>query len=136
MGAMGDVRCRCVMLLNVALCLRGKTECSICGVVLRDADDVVSHPHILATDHRLGRFSESSMHRTCYERWEHHSYFEAVLRKAREIKQSRPGGLVDRWGAAKQLSPEEREQLSAETESWSRRASDELAEFVAKLGDP
>jgi hypothetical protein len=118
----------------MALCFRGKTECSICGVILTDDDDVVLHPHVLSSDHPLGRFSDSSMHRACYEHWEYRGYFEAVLNKAREIQQNRPTRLLRNWKEVKQLPPIERKRLSDEIDSWYKRASDELDDFVTKLG--
>lgn len=72
------------------------------------------------------------MHRACYGQWEHRGYFEAVLNKAKEIPQNRP--KLWNWEEVKQLPPHERRRHSDEIDRWSKRASDELAEFVAKLG--
>jgi hypothetical protein len=96
------------------------TPCSICGTPLRADDVVVMHPHVLRSDHPLWRFSDSCMHRVCYEQWEHHDYFEAVLRKAHEISQNRPVHLQRSWDEVKQLPPDERKGISDEIDSWSR----------------
>jgi hypothetical protein len=74
---------------SMALRLSG-TRCSICGKTLGTDDDVVLHPHVLRSDHPLWQFSDSCMHRDCYEQWDHHDYFEAILHKAEEISQNRP----------------------------------------------
>jgi hypothetical protein len=119
----------------MALRLPG-TQCSICGAVLKADDDVVLHPHVLGSDHPLWRFSDSCMHRACYEQWEYHDYFEAVLRKAKEISQNRPVHLRRSWDEVKALPLDERKGISDEIDSWSRTASEELAKFVARLGHP
>jgi hypothetical protein len=112
------------------------TPCSICGATLTADDDVVLHPHVLRSDHQLWRFSDSCMHRACYEQWEHHDYFEAVLRKAEEIFQHRPVHLWRSWDEVKQLPPDEQKCISDEIDSWSRTAAEELDQFVARLGCP
>jgi hypothetical protein len=56
----------------VALILLGKTECSICGVVLNEDDDLVATTHFIADQNDpLWRFSDSAMHRSCFLEWEH-----------------------------------------------------------------
>jgi hypothetical protein len=69
----------------MALYFPGSSPCSICDIVLESSDDAVMHPAILSRDHPLARFSDSVMHRACYEDWEHHAYFETILQKYREI---------------------------------------------------
>jgi hypothetical protein len=103
---------------------------------LRADEDVVMHPHVLRSDHPLWRFSDSCMHRACYEQWEHHDYFEAVLNRVSEISQDRPVHLRRSWDEVKHLPPDERKRISDEIDSWSRRAEDELGKFVASLGKP
>jgi hypothetical protein len=74
----------------VALNFSGKSAYSVCGGVLGEGDDVVLHPHLLPAGHPLWRFSDSAMHRGCYEGWEHHRYFETVIRKHRDLLRARP----------------------------------------------
>jgi hypothetical protein len=60
----------------MAIHIRGKTRCSICGEVIRDGEDWVGTPHFLHDDkHPLWRFSDSSMHRVCFVTWEHAEEF-------------------------------------------------------------
>jgi hypothetical protein len=60
----------------VALILLGKTECSICGVILNDGDDLVATTHFIADQNDpLWRFSDSAMHRSCFLGWEHRQSF-------------------------------------------------------------
>ena len=60
----------------MALILLGKTECSICGVVLYEGDALVATTHFIA-DHNdpLWRFSDSAMHKSCFLEWEHRRSF-------------------------------------------------------------
>jgi hypothetical protein len=54
----------------VALVLPGKTECSICGGVIMDHDEVVATSHFIADrNDPLWRFSDSAMHRRCFVAW-------------------------------------------------------------------
>ena len=49
---------------------RGKTQCSICGEVLADGDDIIGTSHFIADpDDPLWRFSDSGMHRPCFVGW-------------------------------------------------------------------
>jgi hypothetical protein len=120
----------------MALCLRGKTQCSICGVVLREGDDVVVHPHILLSDHPLWRFSDSTMHRVCYEQWSCHEYFESILRRYRELWDTRPAVLRLTKEEVDALTREGRARFFAELERWSRTNFEEVKTFVSGLGPP
>jgi len=54
----------------LALILRGKTPCSICGDVINDGDVVVATSHFIGDkDDPLWRFSDSGMHRDCFLSW-------------------------------------------------------------------
>ena len=60
----------------MALIIRGKTECSLCGTVLIDGDDLVATSNFIADeDDPLWRFSDSAMHRQCFLSWEHRQRF-------------------------------------------------------------
>jgi hypothetical protein len=60
----------------MALIFRGKTECSICGVVLYDGDDLVATTHFIADrNDPLWRFSDSAMHSACFIDWAHRQDF-------------------------------------------------------------
>jgi hypothetical protein len=54
----------------VALILRGKTPCSICGVVINDTDAIVASTHFIGDQNDpLWRFSDSAMHCGCFLAW-------------------------------------------------------------------
>ena len=54
----------------MALILCGKTECSICGVIIKDGDTIVATTHFLRDPNDpLWRFSDSGMHRSCFLAW-------------------------------------------------------------------
>jgi len=97
----------------MALYFPGKSPCSVCGVVLEPGGDAVLHPAILSADHPLWRFSDSAMHRACYEDWEHHVYVETPLRMHREIRANRPLGRD-----------------LGEIEEWLAQTSQEFNEFL------
>jgi len=120
----------------MALCLRGKTQCSICGVVLQEGDDVVLHPHILPLDHPLLCFSYSSIHRVCYQQWECHEYFETILQKYRGLWDARPAALRLTRQQIDALTREGRDQFFAELEEWSRTNFEEAKTFLSRLGPP
>jgi hypothetical protein len=119
----------------MALWFSGRSECSICGLVLNSDQDVIGHPHVLPPDHPLWRFSDSAMHRICYERWEHHDYFESVLLKYKELFESRPG---PRLGVEEiiALSKEERARLAQDIDKWEARASEAWKSILSALGAP
>ena len=76
---MRGVRCSPLAKLGVtvvALIFTGKTECSICGVVLNEGDDIVATTHFIADRHdALWRFSDSAMHRSCFLGWDQRQAF-------------------------------------------------------------
>lgn len=66
----------------MAVIIRGITTCSICGAVLADADDIVSTPHFIHdASHKLRRFSDSAMHRSCFTAWPKAGAFRAAFNK-------------------------------------------------------
>ncbi len=60
----------------MALIFFGTTECSLCGVVLNQGDDIVATTHFLADrNDPLWRFSDSAMHRSCFLAWDRREAF-------------------------------------------------------------
>ena len=60
----------------MALIFFGKTECSICGVVINENDDIVATSHFIAEpSDLLWRFSDSAMHRACFLGWDQRRNF-------------------------------------------------------------
>jgi hypothetical protein len=60
----------------MAIIILGKTECSLCGIVLEEGPDIVATPHFIEdqTD-PLWKYSDSGMHRRCFLAWEHRAAF-------------------------------------------------------------
>jgi len=60
----------------MALVIIGMSKCSICGKVISKDDEILATTHFIADEKDpLWRFSDSPMHRACYERWEHRDEF-------------------------------------------------------------
>lgn len=69
----------------MALVMRGKSTCPLCGKVLAEGDDIVGTTHFIADrNDPLWRFSDAAMHRACFEAWEHRGEFEAKYQRAIE----------------------------------------------------
>ena len=65
----------------MALFFSGETPCSICGYVISEGDDFVGTTHFISDDSDpLWKFSDSVMHRQCYENWEHRDEFTTRYR--------------------------------------------------------
>jgi hypothetical protein len=60
----------------MALILLGKTECSLCGGVLKEDDDIVATTAFINDrDDPLWPFSDSGMHKACFLAWDQRSKF-------------------------------------------------------------
>ena len=54
----------------MALILLGKTQCSICDIVIRGGEALVATTHFVSDEaDPLWRFSDSAMHRSCFLEW-------------------------------------------------------------------
>lgn len=63
----------------MAIAVRGKTGCALCGIVLLDADEIVMFPHFIRNeDHPLWRFSDSAMHQSCFLDWDRATEFRSA----------------------------------------------------------
>lgn len=62
----------------MAILALGASRCSICGEVLHPAQAIVATTHFIADQaDPLWRFSDTGMHATCFEGWEHRDEFAA-----------------------------------------------------------
>jgi len=60
----------------MALIFLGKTECSLCGNVIMEDDEIVATSHFIAdSNDPLWRFSDSGMHRSCFLTWDQRTAF-------------------------------------------------------------
>lgn len=59
----------------MALIFSGKTECSICCVVINN-DDIIATTHFISdSNDPLWRFSDSAMHKSCFLNWQQRQSF-------------------------------------------------------------
>ena len=62
----------------MALLLRGKTECALCGEVIGATDEVVGTQHFISDpSDTFFRYSDAVLHKTCFEAWEQRAEFLA-----------------------------------------------------------
>lgn len=67
------------MVCEIAIVVRGKTACSLCGRLISETDNTVMFPHFLWDDtHPLFRFSDTAMHRRCFVGWEDAKQFRMI----------------------------------------------------------
>lgn len=80
----------------MAMLFPGKSKCSICGSVLADGDDIVATTHFIADENDpLWKYSDSGMHRHCYDVWEHRDEFTARYRT--KMGPMYPGSHYETW---------------------------------------
>jgi len=60
----------------MTIIIDGKSKCSICKEVLKASDETVSWSAFLDNEHTLWVYSDSVMHESCFESWEHKTEFE------------------------------------------------------------
>lgn len=86
----------------MAMLLRGKTTCAVCGQVFDDPNNTVAFPAFLRPKHRLHQFNDSVFHLACFQNWPERTTFERLYKRYREIWDSRPTGLsfqeMEEWG--------------------------------------
>ena len=74
----------------MALILRGKTPCGLCGAVMGDEDALVAFPAFLRPHHPLARFSDAAFHERCFGACPERDEVDVAYRRFREIWDSRP----------------------------------------------
>lgn len=61
----------------------GSSKCPLCGVLLREGDELVSTSHFIAEESDpLWRFSDAAMHRSCFLAWDLRAEFVARYNQA------------------------------------------------------
>jgi hypothetical protein len=89
----------------MAIIIDGITECLICGKPLFAEEDIQAFPAFLKRKHPLNRYSDSAMHRQCYDACPDKEELDRLLKRFEEIWESRPRDLktkeeIDEWGKA------------------------------------
>lgn len=64
----------------MAIVLRGKTQCALCGHIIQQSDAVRAFPAFIADQtHPLWRFSDAAFHSDCFEHWPERQRFLELL---------------------------------------------------------
>lgn len=79
----------------MALLMRGKTICPVCGRVIAVGDEVVATPSFLRPSHQLARFSDAAFHRRCFEGSPERAEVERLLALFSERMKAAPQTLEE-----------------------------------------
>ena len=87
----------------MAIIMRGKSKCRLCGEVLDASAQIVAFAAFLPATHELSRYSDAAFHAECFAKWSEREQFEKLYRRYQEIWSSRPMHLtspseIDAWG--------------------------------------
>jgi hypothetical protein len=90
----------------MAIVVRGKTGCALCGSIFTASDEVVGFPHFIWDEaHPLWRFSDSAMHRACFADWDQAEQFRGIYNKVwptimpNHPREMQPDGAIIELGA-------------------------------------
>ena len=62
----------------MAIIIQGFSTCSICRQELEENGNILSWQSFLPSDHQLWQYSDSAMHESCFQKWEHKNEFEEL----------------------------------------------------------
>ena len=79
----------------LALIIRGKSICPICGRVLNESDALLATPAFLKSTHRLARFSDAAFHQECFLASPEHEEVERLWERYRAIWARAPSTLEE-----------------------------------------
>lgn len=87
----------------MAILLRNKTTCPLCGKVIATDDAVRGFPAFLKSTHRLGKFSDATFHENCLATSADATEVQVLYEKWQAIWVNRPLDLksvaeMDAWG--------------------------------------
>jgi hypothetical protein len=87
----------------MALLIRGKTKCPLCGDTIEHDQEVAAFPAFLPSGHPLGTFSDAALHKTCFQQDARSEAVGQLYHRYREIWDSRPKDLktveeIEAWG--------------------------------------
>lgn len=66
----------------MALIFLDSTPCSICNKTLKNEDNILGFASFLTNEHKFWEYSDSGMHKKCFEDWEHKEEFEGLYIKS------------------------------------------------------
>ena len=57
-----------------------ESTCSLCNKRLKDSGDIIAWASFLTKEHKFWKYSDSGMHKACFEKWEHKLEFEELYK--------------------------------------------------------
>src|SRR3978361_1172334 len=83
----------------MAILVRGKSKCQLCGRVIGMAAKVVMFTSFLKMTHRFGRFSNGAFQRACFEVYPDREEVERLYKRAGELYKDAPRGSMEEYEA-------------------------------------
>ncbi|RYY69458.1 MAG: hypothetical protein EOO13_09495 [Chitinophagaceae bacterium] len=74
----------------MALVFLGKTNCSLCGKLLGEKDQITSLPAISDVSHDLYAYFDSAFHQRCFDKWYYKNEAMETLKKDKEKFHQQP----------------------------------------------
>lgn len=68
----------------MALIFWGSTCCSICGEILKQEEETIAWSAFLPREHKFWKYSDSGMHKKCFDQWEFSTEFAQLYYKKNE----------------------------------------------------
>ena len=82
----------------MALIISDSSTCSICGEILKSSDDVISWQAFLKPEHKFWKYSDSGMHRYCFEKWEHKDEFDELYKSCLDFDALEIKAQIEQYG--------------------------------------
>jgi len=80
----------------MALLVRGKTRCQICGQIIKEDEPAVGFPAFLKKTHPLSRYSEGIFHQYCFDACPDKHAVEKTYVRFKEVWATRPKDFKDK----------------------------------------
>jgi hypothetical protein len=86
----------------MALVIRGKSTCGLCGNIIQEIRGTISFPAFLKSTHPLANYSDAVFHKECFQQSPYRQKIELLYQQWQEIWNSRPKDLktieeMDAW---------------------------------------
>ena len=78
----------------MAIIIKGKTTCPICGKLLLTDQEIEAFPAFLKNTHPLARYSDAAFHKECFDKSPDAIAVTKLYDRFCKIWESRPRGLV------------------------------------------
>jgi hypothetical protein len=87
----------------MALIIKGKTICPLCGKVIRADANVVAFPAFLKKSHPLAKYSDAAFHKECFDKNGDAQEITRLFERYNQIWKDRPKNLtnhkdINAWG--------------------------------------